>query len=76
MQLVHVPLLQRLQRTRKHISYWKHNSKNNTGGLISILRGRLDRAICSNTATNQEKSGTKRRVESGLLGNFGNRKVE
>ncbi|KAF8109207.1 hypothetical protein N665_0101s0035 [Sinapis alba] len=54
MQLIQQPLARRLKQCRAQISLWKRHNRHNAEERIQILRGRLDKAICSPTTTTQE----------------------
>lgn len=67
-RLLKIPMTQRLQRCRQHISRWKRNNKNNAAERIGILRGQLDRATVSNIYEFTRQNSHKRGVESSLYG--------
>ncbi|KAF8092597.1 hypothetical protein N665_0410s0009, partial [Sinapis alba] len=54
MQLIQQPLAQRLKQCRTQISIWKRHNRHNAEERIQLLRGRLDKAICSPSTTIQE----------------------
>lgn len=53
-QLIQIPLVQRLSRCRQHISRWKRHHRTNAEERIGTLRAQLDRAVTSAT-TSQER---------------------
>ena len=55
-QLMNLPLAQRLIKCRSQISTWKRLHRVNAEERIQLLRGKLDRAVCSAATTAQEKN--------------------
>lgn len=67
MQLLHQSLAQRLKQCRNQISVLKRHSRINAEEQIQTLRGSLDKAICSTTATTQVINTLKDELNQGYL---------
>lgn len=67
MQMLQKPLAQRLKQCRHQISVWKRHNRSNTEELIHTLRGRLDQAIVSNSATTQDVAVLKDELNQAYL---------
>lgn len=62
-QLIQIPLAQMIGRCRQQISRWKRSHRCNVRENINLLRGRLDNAITSNSATLQERKNLKAELD-------------
>ena len=67
MQLLRIPLAQRLSRCRQHISVWKRHNRSNAEEKIGFLRRRLDQAMVSDTRTQQERAELKEELNQAYL---------
>ena len=66
-QLIQIPLAQRIGRCRQQISRWKWSHRCNARENINLLRGRLDNAITSNSATLQERKNLKTELDQAYM---------
>ena len=72
-QLMQIPLVQRLNRCRQHISRWKRQNQNNVEERIGTLRAMLDKAVTSAAISQERKTKLKDELNQAYIGN---RRVE
>ncbi|WZY87251.1 hypothetical protein YC2023_033635 [Brassica napus] len=58
-QLMQIPLVQRLNRCKQHISRWKRHNQNNAEEIIGTLRAMLDKAVTSIAISQERKTELK-----------------
>ena len=64
-----IPLVQRLNRCRQHISRWKRQNQNNVEERIGTLRAMLDKAVTSAAISQEQKTKLKDELNQTYIGN-------
>ena len=67
MQLIRIPLAQRLGRCRQHISTWKRSNRVNSSDKINLLRSRLDMAITTGSLSLLARTELKKELNEAYL---------
>ena len=65
--LLQIPLTNRISRCHQQIAVWKRSNKNNAEEQIKVLRGRLDKALCSATSSQTETNMLKEELDKAYI---------